>query len=145
LFDLIRPQLVIISDDEHQYDSQDTNAWYRSRCTGAVFASDLLERRYVATTRKDGSMMLDIDAAGRWTIRRVKVRGWQRKPPTPAPVRKFGTLNTLLSSSQNSFGASLASFVPGSGLDALGLLNMHDDPLSRALGLGALSRSLTKR
>jgi len=40
LFDLIRPQLVIISDDEHQYDSQDTNAWYRSRCTGAVFANN---------------------------------------------------------------------------------------------------------
>jgi hypothetical protein len=119
LFDLIRPRLVIISDDERQYDSQDTDVWYRSRCTGAVFASDSLERRYVATTRKDGSMMLDIDAAGRWTIQRVKVRGWQRKPPTPPPVPEFGALSTLLSSSQNSFGTSLASFLPGSGLDEL--------------------------
>jgi beta-lactamase superfamily II metal-dependent hydrolase len=148
LFGLIRPQLVIISDDEHQYDSQDTNAWYRSRCTGAVFANNALERRYVATTRKDGSMRLDIDAAGRWTIQRVKVLDWQRKSPAPAQTPGFGALNALLSSGKNSFGAGLASFAstpPGSGLDALGLLNMHDDPISRALGLGPLSPFLTKR
>jgi len=144
LFDLIQPQLVIISDDEHQYDSQDTNAWYRSRCTGAVFANNALERRYVATTRKDGSMRLDIDA-NQWTIQRVNVRNWQRKPPTPARVPEFGALSTLFGSGQNSFGAGLAAFAPASGLDALGLLNKHDDPLSRALGLGALSPFLTKR
>ena len=145
LFDLFRPQLVIISDDEHQYDSQDTNAWYRSRCDGAVFANKPLERRYVATTRKDGSMRLDIDATGNWTIQRVKVRDLQRKPPTPAPVPEYGALNALLRSGQNSFGAGLAAFAPGSDLDAFGLLNTHDDPLSRALGLGALSPYLTKR
>jgi len=147
LFDLIRPQLVIISDDEHQYDSQDTNAWYRSRCDGAVFANNPLERRYVATTRKDGSMRLDIDAAGRWTIQRVNVRDWQRKPPTSAPVPEFGALSALLGSGQNLFGSglSLASTPPGSGLDALGLLNTRDDPISRALGLGPLSSFSTKR
>jgi beta-lactamase superfamily II metal-dependent hydrolase len=147
LFDLIRPQLVIISDDEHQYDSQDTNAWYRNRCDGAVFANNPLERRYVATTRKDGSMRLDIDAAaGRWTIQRVTVRDWQRKPPTPAPVPEYGALNALLG--QHLFGSGLASFTstqPGSGLDAFGSLYKQDDPLSRALGLGALSPFLTKR
>lgn len=147
LFDLIRPQLVIISDDEHQYDSQDTNAWYRSRCTGAVFASNPLERRYVATTRKDGSMRLDVDTAGRWTIQRFKVRDWQRKPPTPTPVPEFGALSALLGSGQNPFGSGLsfASTPPRSGLDTFGLLNKHDDPLSRALGLGPLSPFLTKR
>lgn len=139
LFELIRPQLVIISDDEHQYDSQDTNAWYRNRCTGAVFAHNALERRYVATTRKDGSMRLDIDA-DQWTIQRVKVRDWQRKRPTPALAPELGAL-----SAHNLFGSGLASFAPGSGLDALGLLSRHDDPLSRALGLGALSPFLTKR
>jgi beta-lactamase superfamily II metal-dependent hydrolase len=146
LFDLIRPQLVIISDHEHQYDSQDTNAWYRSRCTGAVFASNALERRYVATTRKDGSMTLDIDAAGNWTIQRVKVRDWQRKPPTPARAPEFGALNAVLG--QHLFGSGLASFTskpPVSGLDTFGSLYKHDDPLSRALGLGALSPFLTKR
>ena len=33
LFDLFRPQLVIISDDERQFDSQDTDDWYRNRCS----------------------------------------------------------------------------------------------------------------
>jgi beta-lactamase superfamily II metal-dependent hydrolase len=147
LFELFRPQLVIISDDEHQYDSQDTNAWYRSRCAGAVFANNPLDRRYVATTRKDGSMRLDIDVAGRWTIQRVNVRDWQRKPPTPAPAPGFGALSALLGSGQNLFGSSLsfASTPPGSGLDALGLLNTCDDPLSRALGLGPLSPYSTRR
>jgi len=56
LFDLFRPQLVISSDDERQFDSQDTDDWYRNRCTGAIFAENTLARRYVATTRKDGSM-----------------------------------------------------------------------------------------
>jgi beta-lactamase superfamily II metal-dependent hydrolase len=144
LFDLMRPQLVIISDDEHQYDSQDTNAWYRSRCTGAVFAHNALERRYVATTRKDGSMRLDVDTAGRWTIQPVKVQDWPRTLPKPALAPDFGALSAL-SFGQPLFGSGPASFTPGSGLDALGLLNAHDDPLSRALGLGALSPFLTKR
>jgi hypothetical protein len=86
-------------------------------------------------------MRLDIDA-NQWTIQRVKVRDWQRRAPTPAP--EFGALNAL-SSGQNWFGSGLASFAPGSGLDALGLLNTRNDPLSRALGLGALSPFLTKR
>ena len=144
LFELIRPQLVIISDDEHQYESQDTNAWYRSRCTGAVFANNALERRYVATTRKDGSMRLDIDA-NQWTIQRVKVSDWPRKLPTPVPAPEFGALGVPFGLGHSSFGAGFASFAPGSGLDRIGLLNTHDDPLSRALGLGALSPFLTKR
>lgn len=139
LFDLIRPQLVIISDDEHQYDSQDTNAWYRSRCTGAVFANNPLERRYVATTRKDGSMMLDIDAAGRWTIQRVKVRNWPLKLPTPAPAPEFGALAAL--SGQNWFGSSLASFAPRSGVDARGFLNTQQDQPSLHSALAVFRHS----
>jgi hypothetical protein len=69
LFELFRPQLVIISDDGRQYDSQDTDDWYRTRCAGAVFVAN--ERRYVATTRKDGAMRIDVTADGRWTIQRV--------------------------------------------------------------------------
>jgi beta-lactamase superfamily II metal-dependent hydrolase len=137
LFELIKPQLVIISDDEHQYDSQDTNAWYRSRCTGAIFANNPLERRYVATTRKDGSMMLDIDAAGRWTIQRVKVRDWPLKLPTPGPVPEFGALAAL---SQNWFGSGLASFAPGSGVDARGFLNTQQDQPSLHSALAVFRR-----
>src|SRR5216684_5208113 len=63
LFDLFRPQLVIISDDARQFDSQDTDDWYRIRCTGAVFVTNPSDRRYVATTRKDGAMRINVDPA----------------------------------------------------------------------------------
>ena len=76
LFELFRPQLVIISDDGRQYDSQDTDDWYQTRCAGAVFVTN--ERRYVATTRKDGAMRIDVTADGRWTIERATVRDWPR-------------------------------------------------------------------
>lgn len=153
LFDLIRPQLVIISDDEHQYDSQDTNAWYRSRCTGAVFANNALERRYVATTRKDGSMRVDVDATGRWWIQRIPVRDWSRKPiPAPPPEPGLGALAALglgHSLSPPGVSALLSALssppMPSKSELNLGtLLNVGDDPLSRAIGLGA-ARSPTSR
>jgi beta-lactamase superfamily II metal-dependent hydrolase len=55
LFDVYRcrPQLVVISDDYHQYDTQQTVAYYRSKCTGvADFRGQ--GRRHVLTTRRDG-------------------------------------------------------------------------------------------
>jgi hypothetical protein len=145
LFDLFRPQLVIISDDERKFDSQDTDDWYRSRCTGAVFVTDASQRRYVATTRKDGAMRIEVGASGRWTIERVSVRDW---PRTNAPVSSPGLrLGSLLASG---FGGShlatdfggLLSGLPvsppstNSDLGLFGLLNSSEDPLSRALGLG---------
>ena len=30
----MRPEIVIISDDEHKYDSQDTGDWYRTAAGG---------------------------------------------------------------------------------------------------------------
>jgi hypothetical protein len=39
-------------------ESQDTDDWYRARCTGAVFVTNPSDRRYVATTRKDGAMRI---------------------------------------------------------------------------------------
>jgi beta-lactamase superfamily II metal-dependent hydrolase len=153
LFDLFRPQLVIVSDDEHQYDSQDTNAWYRSRCTGAVFASNPNERRYVATTRKDGSMKLDIDIDGRWFIQHVNVRDWPRKSSAPAETPGLGALSALfaLGASHNPFATDLRSLLsslppaPKAGLDVVGLLNLQNDPLSRALGVAPLLPYLTGR
>lgn len=82
LFNLFQPQLVVISDEPRQFDSQDTDDWYRNQCTGAVFLHNAFERRYVATTRKDGSMQIDVGSDGRWTIQRVTVRDWPKTPPT---------------------------------------------------------------
>lgn len=90
LFDLFCPQLVIISDDERQFDSQDTDDWYRNRCSGAIFGADTGTRRYVATTRRDGSMCIDVDAAGQWSIRPILVRDWPRNPKPG-----FGALASL--------------------------------------------------
>ena len=143
LFDLFRPQLVIISDDERQFDSQDTDDWYRNQCTGAIFTANPGARRYVATTRKDGSMRIDVDAAGRWSIGRVLVRDWPRSP-IPAPPREAG-LGALasLGLDHNPLAALLSAFSPLPApsepeLNLRGLLNIEEDPLSRALGLGSL-------
>ena len=57
LFDLYgcSPKLTIISDDYKQYDSQETDAWYRHRTSGYPFKSaDNI--RYVLTTRTDGNI-----------------------------------------------------------------------------------------
>jgi hypothetical protein len=147
LFDLFRPQLVIISDDERQFDSQDTDDWYRNRCSGAIFGENPNMRRYVATTRKDGSMRIDVDAAGRWWIRRVPVRDCPRNP-IPAPPRQSGlgalasfvfAHNPLASGANALLSAFSPLSVPPKPEPNLGaLLNIDDDPLSRALGLGSL-------
>ena len=147
LFDLFRPQLVIISDDERQFDSQDTDDWYRNRCTGAIFAANPGARRYVATTRKDGSMRINVDGAGRWSIARVIVRDWPRNPISAPPREPYlGVLaalgfghsplapgaNALLSAFPSP--PMLSNREPNFGA----LFNTDDDPLSRALGLGSL-------
>jgi hypothetical protein len=97
--------------DERQFDSQETDDWYRSRCAGAIFVTNPTDRSYVATTRKDGAMRIEVDAAGRSRIEHVSVGDWPRKPPMPAPLRKFGALSALLDSCQNLFGSDfLADF-----------------------------------
>jgi beta-lactamase superfamily II metal-dependent hydrolase len=78
LFDVMRPEIVIISDDEHKYDSQDTGDWYRTRCRGIPVLQNPPERRYVMTTRKDGAMQIDVGPDGRWHINTVPVTDWPR-------------------------------------------------------------------
>jgi beta-lactamase superfamily II metal-dependent hydrolase len=147
LFELLRPQLVIISDDERQYDSQDTDAWYRTRCSGAVFVTN--ERRYVATTRKDGSMRIDVTADGRWTIQRVTVSDWPRKTTPAKPQPDLGALAGL-GWGQNPFPPGLSGLLsqwPPSppSKPALGLLNADEDPLLKAFGLAPLVPYPAKR
>lgn len=48
------PKLTIISDDYKQYDSQETDAWYRARTSGYPFKS--AGDRWVLTTRTDGDI-----------------------------------------------------------------------------------------
>jgi hypothetical protein len=146
LFELLRPQLVIISDDERQYDSQDTDDWYRTRCSGAVFVTH--ERRYVATTRKDGSMRIDVTADGRWTIQRVTVLDWPRTTAPSRPQLDLGAL-AALGFGENPLargvGGLLSHWPPPALKPAFGLPNTDEDPLLKALGLLPLTPYSTKR
>jgi beta-lactamase superfamily II metal-dependent hydrolase len=69
-----RPGVFVISDDEHQFDSQDTTAWYRQRAHGIPdfrLAPDPVvghPRRYVLTTRRDGTLSMRVSPAGRYLI-----------------------------------------------------------------------------
>ena len=81
LFAFMRPELVIISDDEHQYDSQDTTDWYRRNCRGIPYVNNPFERRYVVTTRNDGSMKIDVPPNGGWLLQSMYVTDWPQKQP----------------------------------------------------------------
>jgi beta-lactamase superfamily II metal-dependent hydrolase len=48
-----KPQIVIISDDCHKYDTQKTTSYYGSKCRGIPFRG---QQRQVLTTRSDGSL-----------------------------------------------------------------------------------------
>ena len=110
LFDLVRPEIVIISDDERRYDSQDTDGWYRQRCRGIPLINNPFERRYVMTTRKDGSMQIDVGPDGRWLVTPVQIKGWPRNPEKFVSLSGLGSLAAL----GNPFAAqqpSLASLI----------------------------------
>jgi len=97
LFKLMKPEIIIISDDEKQYETQETDAWYRQRCHGAPVIGNPSERRYVLTTRNDGSMRINANLEGTWTIRwGVAVKDWPTSPAKP----KLNALTDLLADSQ---------------------------------------------
>jgi len=89
IFDLFRPEIVIISDDERQYDSQNTDDWYRAHCRGAVRIFNPFERRYVMTTRSDGSMRIEVSPDGGWILLPVTVEDWPQYSPPRGPIRKL--------------------------------------------------------
>jgi beta-lactamase superfamily II metal-dependent hydrolase len=47
------PQVVVISDDEHKYDTQNTTSYYGSKCRGVSYRG---RQRQVLTTRDDGNL-----------------------------------------------------------------------------------------
>lgn len=75
LFNLIRPGVVIVSDAKRQYETQDTDAWYRQRCNGipVIGTSDW---RYILSTRKDGSLRIDVNSNGSWVVTPFDTGTW---------------------------------------------------------------------
>jgi beta-lactamase superfamily II metal-dependent hydrolase len=62
---LCRPYYVVVSDKEHMYDTQQTNAHYGNMALGGEFRGS--ERR-VLTTRKDGTISIDVRQPQEWSI-----------------------------------------------------------------------------
>ncbi len=74
VFHYCRPDVFVISDEEHRFDSQDMTGWYRWRAKGIP---DYRRRfnpiigypnRYVMTTRRDGSMAIQVEPSGNFLI-----------------------------------------------------------------------------
>ena len=95
LFDFFTPEIVVFSDAARQFESQDTDDWYRQRCLGAVVIADPPQRRYVVTTRNDGDMRIDVFPDGSWTWLPVKIQDWEIRPqlrPAVHEINPFGAL-----------------------------------------------------
>jgi hypothetical protein len=109
LFEIIRPEVVIVSDDERQHDSQMTDAWYRQRCTGVPLIGNPSQRRYVYTTRRDGSLSITANEDGTGVIQPIHVPDW------PVATKR---------ASRQAMGLGMASgFNSGSRVIGLGLAN----------------------
>lgn len=55
VFDYCKPHIIIISDEEIQYDTQDVD--YKSHASGLPW-NNSTETRYVLTTRSDGMITI---------------------------------------------------------------------------------------
>lgn len=89
-FKIVRPEIVVFSDDRKQYESQETDAWYRQRVSGipvldAVPSGMLPKKRHVYTTRRDGTLTIQVDGAGRYVL----------TPTRADPPSAFGLLGLL--------------------------------------------------
>lgn len=75
MFAICRPELVIFSDGRKQYGTQETRDWYASRTLGVpdytkpVGLLGLQPIRKVMTTRRDGTITIDVTSAGRYSVR----------------------------------------------------------------------------
>jgi len=91
VFKIIRPEIVVFSDDRKQYESQETDAWYRQRVTGIPILDSaptglLPKRRHVYTTRRDGTLTVKVDQSGRYIVRPT------RSEPSAPPLGLLGLM-----------------------------------------------------
>jgi beta-lactamase superfamily II metal-dependent hydrolase len=99
LFRIMKPELVIISDDYKQHETQETHGFYYARCHGATVINNPSERRYVVTTRSDGAMRINASVDGSWRINwGISVADW------PASLLKTQSAANDLFAPANSVG-----------------------------------------
>lgn len=74
LFDYCWPDIAIFSDDAKQYETQETDAWYRHRVSGIpdysrpARAPGVFAMRHVFTTRRDGTITIDVNPLGGYRV-----------------------------------------------------------------------------
>ncbi len=74
VFEIVRPDVVVFSDAARQYETQDTDGWYRHRVRGipntdAPFdARSGYPVRHVLTTRRDGTLTINVNPFGGYLI-----------------------------------------------------------------------------
>jgi beta-lactamase superfamily II metal-dependent hydrolase len=95
LFRLMRPDVVVFSDDAKQYESQETDAWYRRRVSGIPDHQNPRPlggygRRHVLTTRRDGTLTMQVDDTGRYFITPERHSIAARLPQWPTPLSNLG-------------------------------------------------------
>lgn len=64
VMDICRPQIVVMSDRDKQFNSQETTPWYKDRCSGINYGGG---QRYVFTTRNDKNIAINVGATT-WSI-----------------------------------------------------------------------------
>lgn len=75
LFAWCKPEVIVFSDGAKQYGTQETVDWYRQRASGKFDCSSyrgglaLPPMRKVMTTRSDGTITVDVQPDGSWSIR----------------------------------------------------------------------------
>jgi len=94
LFNLMRPDIVVISDEEIRYQTQNTTPWYRNRVRGIFAGTDSLgshRYRWVYTTRSDGTVHIDVNALGGYHVSTAGNR----------PVRPLARLHSIFHQHQS--------------------------------------------
>jgi len=98
VFEIVRPDVVVFSDEARQYETQNTDGWYRQRVHGipnidAPFdARTGYPKRHVLTTRRDGTLTINVNPLGGYLITPERagdpVANWLAEflANTPAPA-----------------------------------------------------------
>ncbi len=87
-FSLLRPDVVVFSDDDIKYETQNTVEWYRQRVVGIPDLTKPTDvwtgqpRRRVLTTRRDGALTFNINSGGDYTVLAERDLGSHFSPPS---------------------------------------------------------------
>jgi len=112
VFKIVRPEIVIFSDDTKQYETQETDGWYRQRVRGIpdfdstpdpIFG---FKKRHVLTTRRDGTMIIQVSSSGGYMVTRAR-----REPAGPS-IGLLDWLDRSAASKRSPDGAEAKSGLP---------------------------------